>query len=173
MAQGFGFVVPDRKRRNTLRISSFAVGRYGAKEQARNRSKSLCGATSPLRAMKSLWSVVLTALLMFACGPSDPPVRRYPVRGVVTQVTTDRGELSVAIHHERIASFEDRDGKRSAMASMQMLFGVASDVPHALFQPGAKLAFDFEVRWSRQPTLLIVSATALGAETQLELEQGH
>ena len=81
--------------------------------------------------------------------------------------------MSAAIHHERIDGFEDRDGKRSPMDSMQMLFGAASDVPTALFKPGAKLAFDFDVRWSRQPTLLIVKASELGPETELVLSEGH
>ncbi|HET8937390.1 MAG TPA: hypothetical protein VFN67_28300 [Polyangiales bacterium] len=122
--------------------------------------------------MKLLAGAVL-ATLALACGRSDPPVRRYHTRGMVTQATSDRGELSVAIHHERIDPFEDRDGKPSAMDSMQMLFGVASDVPHALFQQNAKLAFDFDVRWSQQPTLLIVKAEPLDAETPLVLKQGH
>lgn len=111
--------------------------------------------------------------LAIACGSSDPPVRRYHTRGLVTQATNDRGELSVAIHHERIEHFEDRDGKPSAMDSMQMLFGVASDVPQAQFAKDAKLAFDFDVRWSKQPTLLIVKASPIAPETELLLKQGH
>lgn len=122
--------------------------------------------------MKALCALVVASLLA-ACGSSDPPVRRYQTRGVVKEVNADRGELSVAIHHERIEGFEDRDGKRSTMDSMRMLFGAASDVPAQLFQPGAKLAFDFDVRWSRQPTLLIVKASELGADTALELSEGH
>jgi ABC-type amino acid transport substrate-binding protein len=122
--------------------------------------------------MKFLCGAVL-AMLALACGSSDPPVRRYHTRGMVTQATSDHGELSVAIHHERIDPFEDRDGKPSAMDSMQMLFGVASDVPHTLFQQHAKLAFEFDVRWSKQPTLLIVKAEPLDAETPLALKQGH
>lgn len=115
------------------------------------------------------------AVLAFsiACGTSDPPTRRYHTRGMVTQASSDRGELSVAIHHERIEHFEDRDGKPGAMDSMQMSFGVASDVPKELFQQNAKLAFDFDVRWSKQPTLLIVKAETLGPETDLVLKQGH
>jgi hypothetical protein len=122
--------------------------------------------------MRALYALVVASLLV-ACGNADPPVRRYHTRGVVKEASGERGELSVAIHHERIEGFEDRDGKRSAMDSMQMLFGTASDVPKALFQPGKKLAFDFDVRWSRQPTLVIVKASELGAETALELSEGH
>ena len=120
--------------------------------------------------MKALYGL-LTASLLLACESSDPPVRRYHTRGVVQQATSDRGALSVVIHHERIEGFEDRAGKRSTMDSMQMVFGAASGVPHRLFQPGAKLAFDFDVRWSRQPTLLIVKANALGPDTPLELSE--
>jgi hypothetical protein len=123
--------------------------------------------------MKALCSLVVALLLLVACGSSDPPVRRYHTRGVVKEASGKGGELSVAIHHEQIAGFEDRDGKRSTMDSMQMLFGAASDVPQALFQPGAKLAFDFDVRWSRQPTLLIVKAETLGPDAALELSQGQ
>lgn len=122
--------------------------------------------------MKALYSLLMAGLLL-ACSTADPPVRRYQTRGLVKEATSDRGELSAAIHHERIENFEDRDGKRSTMDSMQMLFGAASDVPHALFQPGAKLAFEFDVRWSKQPTLLIVKATQLEPETTLALEPDH
>lgn len=122
--------------------------------------------------MKALYAAVI-AVLLLACSSSDPPVRRYHTRGVVKEASSERGELSAAIHHERIEGFEDRDGKRSTMDSMQMLFGAASDVPQALFQPGAKLAFDFDVRWSKQPTLLIVKATQLEPETELVLEPDH
>ena len=122
--------------------------------------------------MKALFGLVLAALLFTcACGKEDPPVRRYHTRGLVKEATSDHGALSVAIHHERIEGFEDRDGKRSAMDSMQMLFGTASDVPQALFQPGAKVDFEFDVRWSSQPTLLIVKATGLGPDAALELTQ--
>ena len=119
-----------------------------------------------------LYALSLCALLL-SCDNTDPPVRRYDTRGLVKQVSGQPGALSVAIHHERIDGFEDRDGKRSTMDSMQMLFGTASDVPHALFQPGAKLSFAFDVRWSRQPTLLIVKAEELGADAELQLTDGH
>jgi Cu/Ag efflux protein CusF len=122
--------------------------------------------------MRTCWTNYFFALTfaLLACGKSDPPDRRYHTRGLVVRAD---GE-GVAIHHERIEAFEDRDGKPSAMDSMQMLFGAASDVDAALFKPGAKLAFDFDVRWAKQPTLLIVKAEPLGSETELVLEQdGH
>jgi hypothetical protein len=120
--------------------------------------------------MRYLLGWVSAVMVMTACGSSDPPVRRYHTRGAITHVSSERGELSVAIHHERIDDFEDRDGKRSHMDSMQMQFGVGSDVPQAPFVQGAKLAFDFDVRWAKQPTLLIVKAEPLDAATDLALE---
>lgn len=120
-------------------------------------------------------SAVLLTLLYGAlsCGTSDPPVRRYHARGLVTQITGAGEELLIGIHHERIAAFEDRDGKRSNMASMTMAFGVAPDVPRDLWSQGAKVDFDFEVRWSKQPTLYIVKAAPLPADTALQLTQEH
>jgi hypothetical protein len=119
-----------------------------------------------------IWFVLLSCWVSLACGSSDPPVRRYHARGLVAEVSNNDG-LSVVIHHERIEPFEGRDGKQSSMDSMKMLFGVASAVPKDVFQSGQKLAFDFDVRWDRQPTLLIVKAERLGPETPLELQEGH
>jgi len=112
--------------------------------------------------------------LLFAlvgCGDSDPPVRRYHTRGVVSESSRDGDELSVAIHHEKLEAFEGRDGKRSDMDSMTMLFGVAPDVAPGLFSDGAKLSFDFDVRWSKRPTLFIVKAQSLPPDTELKLDE--
>ena len=108
-----------------------------------------------------------------ACGTADPPVRRYHARGQVTDVSGAAAELTIAIHHERIPSFEDRDGKRSPMPSMVMAFAAAPDVPRELWTKGAKVDFDFDVRWSKQPTLYIVKAQALPGDATLELTQEH
>jgi Cu/Ag efflux protein CusF len=91
----------------------------------------------------------------------------------VTESAVDADGLNVAIHHEAIPNFEDRDGKSSSMSSMTMLFGVADDVPKSLFKQGAKVELDFDVRWSQRPTLFIVKASALDAETPLELKTSH
>jgi Cu/Ag efflux protein CusF len=92
---------------------------------------------------------------------------------MVTQASVDAEGLNVAVHHEAIPDFEDRDGKRSTMSSMTMLFGVAKDVPQALFKQGAKLALDFDVRLSQRPTLFIVKAAPLEADAVLTLEESH
>mgnify|MGYP003407292124 CR=1 FL=1 len=118
--------------------------------------------------------LLLTSTLLLAiaaCGPNDPPTRRYHTRGQVTELLGSGAELTVTIHHERIEGFEDRDGKRSAMPSMVMAFGPAPDVARDLWSQGAKVGFDFEVRWSKQPTLYIVKAEALPPDTALDLSQ--
>lgn len=119
------------------------------------------------------WSALALVFMLHGCSDSDPPERRYHARGLVTESSQDGDELSVAIHHEQIKAFEGRDGKRSNMDSMTMLFGVAKDLPPAMFSQGTKLAFDFDVRWSKRPTLLIVKAEKLPAETQLKLDSSH
>jgi len=118
-----------------------------------------------------LTGVLLAAVL--GCGTSDPPVRRYHTRGQVTALSGAGAELTISIHHERIEGFEDRDGQRSPMASMVMAFGAAPDVPRDLWSQGAKVDFEFDVRWSKQPTLYIVKARALPADQPLLLTKEH
>jgi Cu/Ag efflux protein CusF len=108
-----------------------------------------------------------------ACGTADPPTRRYHARGQVTAVNGSGPDLTISIHHEQIDNFEDRDGKRAAMPSMVMAFGVAPELPRDLWGQGKKLAFDFDVRWSKQPTLYIVKADALPADAALTLTSEH
>jgi len=110
---------------------------------------------------------------LLACGTADPPVRRYHARGQVTEVSGSGPDLTIAIHHELIQGFEDRDGKRSPMKSMVMAFGVAPDIPRDLWSQGAKVAIDFDVRWSKHPTLFIVRAEALPGDALLELTRDH
>jgi Cu/Ag efflux protein CusF len=117
----------------------------------------------------SVTSCLLAMLLMAACNPSDPPTRRYHVRGQVVAITGEGPERSVTIHHERVPDFVGRDGKKTEMPSMKMIFGVAPEVPSALLKPGAKLGFDFEVRWNEAPALLLLKGEPLGAGVELVL----
>ena len=112
-------------------------------------------------------------LLLSACGSADAPVRRYHVRAQVKEIVGSGADLRIALQHERIPGFEDRDGKRSEMAAMTMLFGVASQVPVGQFAVGQKVAADFDVRWSEAPALLIVHAEALAPDTALTLSSEH
>lgn len=121
----------------------------------------------------SLATSLLTAasILTCACHTSDPPDHRYHVRGLVSEVAGSGSERSITIHHEAIPSFVGRDGKTAPMPSMKMAFGAADEVPSALFQPGEKIGFDFEMRWSRRPALWIVHVEPLPRSTQLELSE--
>lgn len=98
-------------------------------------------------------------------------MRRYHVRALVKEVAGSGDELRVALAHERVPAFEDRDGKRSEMPAMTMVFGVTSDVPK--LEPGLKVGVDFDVRWTEAPALLIVHAEALPADTELTLESAR
>lgn len=110
-------------------------------------------------------------LLLTACTSHDPPVRRYHVRALVKEVAGSGEDLRVALAHERVPAFEDRDGKRSEMPAMTMVFGVTSDVPK--LEAGQKLALDFDVRWNKAPALLIVHAEPLPSDTELTLESAR
>ena len=122
--------------------------------------------------IRSCFLPLLLAAL-FACGTNDPPVRRYHVRALVKEVSGSGADLRVALHHERIPNFEDRDGKRSEMSAMTMVFGVAPEVAVAQLKAGAKVEVDFDVRWSQAPALLVVSAAALPEGTELVLPPDH
>jgi len=124
-----------------------------------------------LRLATSLLTAALSSLTC-ACHSSDPPDRRYHVRGIVTEVAGSGSERSITIHHEAIPDFVGRDGASSEMPSMKMAFGAANDVPSSLLEPGKKVGFDFDVRWSRRPALWIVKAEALPSTSELTLPEG-
>lgn len=56
------------------------------------------------------------------------------------------------------------------MPSMKMVFGVARDVPRAIWRTGQKVEFDFDVRWQERPALWIVRANTLPDATELTLD---
>ena len=103
---------------------------------------------------------------MLACGPAPDS---YHTRGLVKAREGSGADTRVAIHHERIADFKDRDGKRAPMPSMSMLFGLARALEATPLVVGDKLAFDFELRWTGSPTLLITRLQKLPADTDLKL----
>lgn len=96
-------------------------------------------------------------------------MKSYHVRGLVQEVAGTGPEMSVAIHHEPIPLFEGREGTKSDMESMTMIFGVAKDVPSSVLTPGDKIVFDFDVRWNKRPALYITHAEPLPATTDLAL----
>jgi Cu/Ag efflux protein CusF len=117
--------------------------------------------------------MLLTAASMtWSCHTDDPAEHRYRARGLVIELSGTGAGRSVTIQHEAIPSFVGRDGKSSEMPSMKMTFGAASEVPSAILEPGNKISFDFDVRWSRSPALWIVHAEPLPSSTALELPEG-
>jgi hypothetical protein len=119
-------------------------------------------------------TLLLTAAttMTYACQGSDPPVRSYHARGMVMEIAGSGRDRSITIHHEAIPGFVSRDGAIAEMPSMKMTFGAANEVPSELLEPGTKLGFDFDVRWSRSPALWIVHAEALPSDAQLTLTDG-
>ena len=118
-------------------------------------------------------SLVLLLAVIGSAVASCERADRYHTRGLVQEVAKDGDEVSIAVHHERIAAFRDRDGKTAPMHSMVMIFGMAQALAPTLPTRGDKLAFDFEVRWDERPALRITRFERLPAETALQLAPEH
>jgi hypothetical protein len=112
------------------------------------------------------------ALAAAGCEKRADANASYRTRGLVNEVEGSAEELRVEIHHERIPDFKGRDGEPAPMDSMAMKFALGKGVDAALFEPGAKVSVDFDVRWSNSAPLLITKAEPLPETTQLQLG-GH
>ncbi|HKU36777.1 MAG TPA: copper-binding protein, partial [Polyangiales bacterium] len=97
----------------------------------------------------------------------------YRTRGLVTGVSGEGADSRVAIHHEAIPAFKDRDGKPSPMESMVMSFAIAPGVDRARIEPAAKLDFEFDVIWSSGSPLVITKLQVLPADASLVLSNAH
>jgi hypothetical protein len=115
---------------------------------------------------------VLIWLALSAAGCGHGPAKtdaRYHLRGVIAAMSGSGADAELSIHHEAIPNFKDRDGHASTMASMTMIFGLAQGVSPAALHVGDKIAFDFDLRWSTSPALLITKLEKLPADTPLAL----
>jgi hypothetical protein len=123
----------------------------------------------------TLGMLTVLGVCLVACGPLTPPKAdgSYHARGVVAAVSGTGEDPALSIHHEAITHFKDRDGQPSQMSSMTMIFGLAPSVPLASAHVGDKIAFDFDVRWSTTPALLLTKLAKLPADTQLTLSDDH
>jgi Cu/Ag efflux protein CusF len=108
-------------------------------------------------------------LLLCACDADKEPVQSYHVRGLIQDVNGSGADARVTIHHEAVAKFKDRDGHASDMASMKMIFGFGPTLSAADVKVGDKIAFDFDVRWSESPTLVVTKLQKLAPDVALAL----
>jgi hypothetical protein len=97
------------------------------------------------------------------------PTYSYRVRGVVKELSGKGVDARVALHHEAIPDFKDRDGKAATMHAMIMSFGFAESLPPSTFVPEEKVEIEFDVRFSKTPPLLITRVQKLPEGTQLVL----
>ena len=128
----------------------------------------------PERSARPAWTWVACGaglLVVLGCGSAKDENAHYRTRGQVVSVSEAESRTHALIHHERIAAFKDRDGQASPMESMQMNFLLAPEVDAAAFKPGAKLAIEFDVRWSSGDALVITHASPLAETTTLSLSQ--
>lgn len=95
----------------------------------------------------------------------------YSVRGQIKSAEGSGNDARALIHHEHIASFKDRDGNASPMESMSMNFALGPGVSKEAFRPGAKVAIEFDVRWSSGSPLVITKVTPLPDSTPLSLSE--
>lgn len=79
----------------------------------------------------------------------------------------------LAIHHEAIPTFKDREGATAPMPSMTMVFGLTRELRGVSLRPGSKLALEFDVRWEERPLLVITKLSQLPDDTQLTLSTAH
>jgi Cu/Ag efflux protein CusF len=121
------------------------------------------------RLIAFVWFVWLTFGAVLACtAGSDKPDGHYHARGVVVARSGEAGNRELSIHHEALANFADRDNRRTTMESMTMIFGLDPRIAADL-QVGDKVAFEFDVRWSKRPVLSITKLSKLPGSTALVL----
>jgi Cu/Ag efflux protein CusF len=121
-------------------------------------------------------ALVLAALATFpACrggsGGSEraAAARRYTVRGeIVTLPSGGAGPRQIAIRHEAIPDFADRDGKVVGMGAMVMPFELGSDVALDGMREGDPVEVVLAVDWAG-PSLRIERLTKLPPGTPLKL----
>ncbi len=122
-----------------------------------------------LRALRRLVLVCTLLLGLSACDQGKEAVESYHVRGLVQEVSGSGVDARVAIHHEAVPRFKDRDGKASSMESMTMIFGFGPGVAPKDVSAGDKIIFDFEVHWSTSPALVVTKVQNLPPDTALTL----
>jgi Cu/Ag efflux protein CusF len=126
--------------------------------------------------------VLISALLLGALaalpacrggeGGGKPPAasaRRYTVRGeIVTLPAPGAGPRQIAVRHEAIPDFADRDGKVVGMGAMVMPFELAPGVSAEGLREGDPVELVLAVDWAG-PSLRVERLARLPAGTPLNL----
>jgi hypothetical protein len=112
---------------------------------------------------------------MFACGYACTPATRhadgvYTVRGRVIEVSGRGEDARVVVAHEAIANFIGRDARPGHMPAMRMAFGIGPKLRADSLVPNSQWALTFEVRWRREPVLLLISVEPLPKDLALALD---
>lgn len=118
--------------------------------------------------MRRVLASIVCCSALLACSKPEV-VEHYRTRGLVTGVSGQGEDARAEIHHERIETFKDRDGKPSPMEAMEMNFAFAEGLSPKL-TPGDKLSFEFDVIWSSGSPLVVTKLEPLPADTKLQLE---
>lgn len=107
-------------------------------------------------------------LLILAASCISAP--SYTVRGVVINLVPEADSQGrIVILHEAIENFENENGKKVGMEPMAMSFGVTKKVPLSEINPGDKVFINFDMRWKKDPRMLITRLEHLDKDTQLDL----
>ena len=101
------------------------------------------------------------------------PAEVYTVRAEVKAVEGEGDTRTLALHHESIPNFKNREGEAVGMSSMVMNFRTAPDVDSDSLRSGDAVEITFEMRWQGENELLITRLDQLPPGTALTLESGH
>jgi len=101
----------------------------------------------------------------------SPGVWRYTTRGRIERLPRATGiERDLAIYHEALTAFYNRDGKDVGMDVMVMDFpSIAPGVSLEGLVAGDVVVFDFDVDWSSQDVWTVTRLKRLPSNTPLEL----
>jgi Cu/Ag efflux protein CusF len=95
-------------------------------------------------------------------------VHHYTARGRIRALPENEGG-KVAIRHEPIPSFRDRNGKEVGMDAMTMPFPPAEGLSLEGLSVGDPVRFRFRVQWAPQPSYRLLQVKKLEPPVELEL----
>lgn len=104
--------------------------------------------------------------------PARTPDATYTVRGRVRTVPVAGNPLTqLAIEHEAIPRFTNKDGRAVGMGHMTMHFPPARGVDVSGLRAGEPVEVTFSVWWGEAPSYLLMSFTRLPADVRLAFDE--